>query len=197
MKLIIVRHGQSRWQVEGDAAGNDAPLSALGELQAHRLGEYLRTRETVGRIYASDLRRAQRTAALAAEYLKLPVLLDPDLREFDNWEAGWAPHPQGMWNPAPDAEFKRSYAEFRARIAVALQHIVAACAADGVTPLVVAHGGTIGVMLRLLIGSDTPRMWMWNTALNAVEWARPGWGDYWMLHYLNNQDHLPPFMRTS
>ena len=41
MKLLLARHGQSEWQVRGDDAGEDAPLSSLGELQAHRLGAFL------------------------------------------------------------------------------------------------------------------------------------------------------------
>ncbi len=62
LKLYLVRHGESAWNVKHLYTGRtDVPLSGLGELQAERLGERLRSWE-VKAIYASPLRRAQETA---------------------------------------------------------------------------------------------------------------------------------------
>ena len=77
-----------------------------------------------------------------------------------------------------------------------LQRIVAAHP-DDATVLLIAHGGTIGVILRLIIGSDTPRIWARNAALHAIEWHRPGWGPHWILHYLNCMEYLPQELRTG
>ncbi len=196
MKLLMTRHGQSRWQVEGDRAGSDAPLTQLGELQAHRLGEHLARYYTIEAIFSSTLRRAQRTADIVASYLNMPVREDLDFREFDEWEAGWAPLPISRWDMTPATEeLTPGYGRFRARVLGAMQRAVSPYK-DDETVLVVAHGGTIGAMLRILLGNDTPRSWIWNASINMMEWDRPGREGSWILHYINNMEYLPPFMRT-
>jgi broad specificity phosphatase PhoE len=201
MKLLMARHGQSRWQVDGDVAGMDAPLTALGELQSHHLGEFLAQHYNVGALYSSNLQRAHRTAEIVASYVDLPHNVELDLREFDEWEAGWAPTPGSMWETAPSGEaFSPGYARFRQRVDATLRRVVEAydAAHDPEAPLlIIAHGGTIGVILRILMGSDTPRIWAWNTALHMIEWNRPNWGQGWVIHYLNRMEHLPHFMRTA
>lgn len=197
MKLLLVRHGQSRWQVEGDVAGDDAPLTRLGELQAHRLGDYLAAHAPLTAIYASDLRRAARTAEIIATHLCMPPIADPALREFDAWEAGWAPEPRSMWDTAPNTpELAPGYAHFRARIAAALRRILEP-QPPAARVLFVVHGGVIGAICRILLGSDTPRFATLNTALHELEWERLNWGANWVVNYLNQAEHLPPFMRTG
>ena len=196
MKLLMARHGQSQWQVEGDGAGFDAPLTELGETQAHHLGAYLAEYYPIDAMFASPLKRARRTSEIVASYLDLPVTFDDDLREFDEWDAGWAPLPKAMWDMAPATEeLAPGYSRFRPRVFAAMQRAVESNLGDK-TVLVVAHGGTIGVMLRILFGSDTPRMWLWNASVNLVEWDRPGREGSWILHYFNAMEYLPLSMRT-
>lgn len=196
MKLLMARHGQSEWQARGDDAGEDAPLTRLGELQAHRLGAFLTKGESVTTIVASPLRRAHRTAMIVASHLKLPVHVEPDLREFDEWSAGWAPLPASMWETSPATpDLAPGYDRFRRRVGAALRHIVEGNAGASQI-LLVAHGGTIGAILRILLGSDTPRLWASNASLHLVEWGQAD-REGWVFHYLNNLEHLPPFMKTS
>jgi len=196
MKLLMTRHGQSQWQIEGDSAGFDAPLTTLGEAQAHRLGMYLAQHYTIEAIFASPLKRTRHTSEIVAAYLDLPVTYDDDLREFDEWEAGWAPLPASMWDMSPATEeLTPGYSRFRPRVLAAMRRAVEPYPGDK-TVLVVAHGGTIGVMLRILFGSDTPRMWLWNASVSLVEWDRPGREGSWILHYFNAMEYLPLSMRT-
>ncbi|MBN1487641.1 MAG: histidine phosphatase family protein [Anaerolineae bacterium] len=187
----MVRHGQSQWQVNKDIEGWDSPLSTLGKLQAHHLGKYLAAYEEIDYIVASTLQRAQLTAEITASYLDLPVTLDADLREYERFSEGWAPGPVSAWEAAPLAERSPVYEEFRSRIERAMRNLVGSLEGEQ-TVLCVAHGGTIGVMLRILIGSDTPRIWSANTALHIVSWEQ----DAWTIHMLNQQEHLPLSMRT-
>ena len=196
MKLLLARHGQSEWQVRGDEAGEDAPLSPLGEKQAHRLGAFLVEQASIDLIVSSPLRRAHSTATIVDSYLKLGVHIEPDLREFDEWSSGWAPLPASIWDTSPATpELAPGYARFRRRISSALRHIVESNP-TAAQILVVSHGGTIGAILRILLGSDTPRLWASNASLHLVEWGHAE-REGWVFHYLNNVEHLPKSMRTT
>jgi broad specificity phosphatase PhoE len=84
MKLFIVRHGQTSWNIAGRAQGHaDIPLDPTGQAQAAALA---RAFEGVhlDRVISSDLLRARETA----EAFGRPVETRVDLRErsFGEWE---------------------------------------------------------------------------------------------------------------
>jgi len=65
--LILLRHGQSQWNLENRFTGwIDVPLSPTGEDEARAAGEKLRGRH-IDKLYTSVLRRAVDTATLALE----------------------------------------------------------------------------------------------------------------------------------
>ena len=80
--LWLVRHGESTWNVAGLAQGHndEAELTERGLRQAAEAAAQFGYRR-VRAIYASDLRRAQQTAAAFAAVLGLPVCADVRLRE--------------------------------------------------------------------------------------------------------------------
>ena len=80
--LWLVRHGESTWNVAGLAQGHndEAELTERGLRQAAEAAAQFGYRP-VRAIYASDLRRAQQTAAAFAAVLGLPVRADVRLRE--------------------------------------------------------------------------------------------------------------------
>jgi probable phosphoglycerate mutase len=80
--LWLVRHGESTWNIAGLAQGHndEAELTERGLRQAAEAAAQFGYRP-VRAIYASDLRRAQQTAAAFAAVLGLPVRQDPRLRE--------------------------------------------------------------------------------------------------------------------
>ena len=198
MKLLLARHGQSEWQVKTADGDLNPPLTALGESQAHRLGAYLASSDDrISAIVASPLQRAQRTAEIVASHLGLPVTVEADFREFDEWSAGWAPLALSMWNSLPATpELAPGYSRFRARVALALRRVVGSFD-DTAQLLLITHAGTIGAQVRILVGSDTPRLWMNNTGLSLFEWGHPERGGSWVIHYLNRVEHLPLAMRTA
>lgn len=198
MKLLLARHGQSEWQVKTADGDHNPPLTPLGESQAHRLGEYLAaSEEPVTAIIASPYQRARCTAEIVANYLGLPVVVEPDFREFDEWAAGWAPLAVSMWDMSPTIpELAPGYGRFRARVLGALRRLVGNFD-DTAQLLLVTHAGTIGAQVRILVGSDTPRWWMNNTGLSLFEWGHPERGGSWLVHYINRVEHLSPAMRTA
>ncbi|MDB5033222.1 MAG: phosphoglycerate mutase [Chlorobi bacterium] len=65
--LILLRHGQSQWNLENRFTGwEDVPLSEAGREEARRAGEKLRG-VRIDVVYTSELRRAIDTATIALE----------------------------------------------------------------------------------------------------------------------------------
>jgi 2,3-bisphosphoglycerate-dependent phosphoglycerate mutase len=82
-KLILVRHGQSLWNLEDRFTGwVDVPLTTLGKEEARRAGKLL-TGFKIDVAYTSGLTRAQNTLALIADELgvELPTIRDEALNE--------------------------------------------------------------------------------------------------------------------
>lgn len=153
-RLLLVRHGQSTWNVEGRWQGQaDPPLSPLGEAQAREAAEHLRDVAFDG-VAASDLQRARRTAELLAGALGLgAIALDEGLRERDVGE--WS----GLTRADIDARWPGRLQAWRERrvdrppggevddaFAARILAAVARVAAPGGTRLVVTHGGVIAVL---------------------------------------------------
>jgi 2,3-bisphosphoglycerate-dependent phosphoglycerate mutase len=81
--LVLVRHGQSLWNLENRFTGwVDVPLTAEGEAEARRAGERLNGM-SFDVAYTSTLVRAQETLRLLCETagLDLPVIRDQALNE--------------------------------------------------------------------------------------------------------------------
>ncbi|MBK6881059.1 MAG: 2,3-diphosphoglycerate-dependent phosphoglycerate mutase [Elusimicrobia bacterium] len=82
--LILVRHGQSQWNLENRFTGwVDVPLTPQGESEARRAGEHLKGYQFT-RAFASVLQRAQRTLGLILEVTQqknVPVIKDKALNE--------------------------------------------------------------------------------------------------------------------
>jgi 2,3-bisphosphoglycerate-dependent phosphoglycerate mutase len=69
--LILVRHGQSQWNLENRFTGwVDVPLTDKGEQEARQTGKQLKAQGiVVDKCFVSPLSRAQRTASLIREEL--------------------------------------------------------------------------------------------------------------------------------
>ena len=86
-KIIIVRHGQTDWNVENRFQGHtDIPLNDTGQAQVEKSALVLASLRP-HRLVTSDLLRARQTAAAIAKRCGLPVTIDPDLRE--TYGADW------------------------------------------------------------------------------------------------------------
>ena len=84
MICYLVRHGKDDDTLRG--GWSDAPLTAEGVSQIHRLARRIITDSTmgVGRIYSSDLPRARQTADILSNALGLAVEERPEFRETNN-----------------------------------------------------------------------------------------------------------------
>jgi broad specificity phosphatase PhoE len=102
VQVFLVRHGATDWNLQGRCQGStDLELSEVGIRQAEGIARSL-TDEPVQAIYASNLKRAQQTAAFISLHHRLPVLIENDVRELDH----------GALEGLTFAEIKENHTEF-------------------------------------------------------------------------------------
>lgn len=163
-RWLFVRHGESVANAEGWLAGHvDAGLTRRGEAQATALAGVLDL-DGIGRVYASDSRRALETARLAVAD-RLPILPTPRLRErhLGRWE-GRARRELielGDWDvlltwdrPPPGGECHLDVAR---RVIAFFAEIEGD---DGV--LVVSHAGALRCAIGVLDGMDPDAICRWQ-----------------------------------
>jgi 2,3-bisphosphoglycerate-dependent phosphoglycerate mutase len=82
--LVLVRHGQSQWNLENKFTGwVDVPLTQQGEQEAHRAGKQLKNLH-FDIAFTSNLQRAQKTLAIILGEISqtnLPIIKDKALNE--------------------------------------------------------------------------------------------------------------------
>ena len=189
IRLLMARHGESEWQVRGEVAGSDSPLTALGRRQAEGLGRWLAAKQGVDRIYASPLERARVTAELVAAHVGLPVHFHDDLAEAWFLVASELPvfgSPLSILDSqlVGAQEGGEDYLLFRARVERALREILSA-PPEGTT-LIVAHGGTIETIFRLLLESDNFSVNLGNATLHSLVWYE----QHWCIEFVDRWEHL-------
>ena len=77
-KLILLRHGQSQWNLENRFTGwKNVPLTEKGESEAKKAGELIKKHNiSIDRVFTSVLERANRTAEIAIKQAELNNLLE-------------------------------------------------------------------------------------------------------------------------
>ncbi len=156
VRLVLWRHGQTQWNVEGRFQGqSDIPLDTLGEQQAERAARLLAALQPTV-IYSSDLIRAMATAAPLARLTGLTVISEKDLRERYGglWEGltdveirAQYPVEHSQWLP-PGGEASTAVAD---RAAAAMDRI-AETLAPGSLAVVVSHGAALRLGAARLLG---------------------------------------------
>ena len=84
MRIILVRHGETTWNIEGRYQGQeDTPLSERGLRQGHLLAEGLH-HIPIDVCISSPLQRSYQTCKFCADLHKLPVATDERLLEINH-----------------------------------------------------------------------------------------------------------------
>lgn len=201
MKFYLLRHGQTRWNIEGKIQGKtDIPLNEAGLSQAGFLAAAM---EGCGAkaLYSSPLLRARQTAEEVAEKTGLTVRVLPELQEVDFglWEGNnWAfigqnyPEDYKKWeiNPAgttpTGGEDRRSCQE---RIRNAVEQVIKESAGGDV--IIVAHGGILVYIISYLLRNQSEKreIIVKNASISVIHYNEiTGLG---FLSVLNDTTHLP------
>jgi len=193
--VIVVRHGETTWNVEGRYQGQlDSPLTAIGLEQSHALAARLQDRE-FSALYSSDLGRAARTAEIIGNHTSHAVVTNSALRERH----------LGIFQGLLKSEIRQKFAdEYRLFKSAGAEYVVpggesAAQASvrmiGGVEQLarrhqgehivIVTHGGVASALLRRTLGMPpgAPRRFerrnaSWNVFwFEDAKWFLETWGD--------------------
>ncbi|NUT03643.1 MAG: histidine phosphatase family protein [Hamadaea sp.] len=164
VRLVLVRHGESLWNVEERYQGQaDSGLTPAGIEQAAVAATELRRRfGSAELVVTSDLPRARDTAYA----YERNVIVDPRLREVDvgSWTGRTftevaAEHPADVAAAADGVDVRRgggeTFAEVRARVWAALAE-AAQRAGDGATVVLFTHGGAIRVAAAAALNLPLP-----------------------------------------
>lgn len=187
MKLYLARHGQSIHNRDNNDPGPHSPLTDEGRAQARLLGEWLPANASIHAIYTSPFARARETADIVSAALGLPVRVRDELAEASVFLPDVLPGQPAPWcDPPPTPTLEPAYAAYREQVTSVTRDIITQHPDQEV--LVVAHGGTLATMIRLLLGMDAISIWTENTALHHLAWD----GRRWEIRYLNRREHLGP-----
>lgn len=224
MELVLVRHGQPEWSVDG-ASVSDPRLTDLGRAQAQLVAEHLGG-EHFDHVLVSPLRRARETAEPIVDALDTaPQVLDW-MAEITN--PAWDDEPvevverifaetrartvDELWEGLDGGE---SFHDFHDRVSTGLTGHLAALGArlghdhprlweiddPNRRMLYVAHGGTDAVMIGLLLGIP-PVPWEWerfvsyHASVTMVESVELAGAHAFTLRRLSDLSHLPPELHT-
>ena len=199
MKLYIIRHGQTDWNVQGRIQGRqDIPLNAAGRSQAQMLAKGMEKRPVTA-IYSSPQLRAMETAMALAGNQGVEVIPLPELVEigYGDWEGRtasdiltkerklyeeWWQHPATVAPPGGE-----TLNQVDARCRKAWERIKREMKGD---TAVVAHGGTLAhFIVHLLEGQpDAAEIVVGNASITTIEYD-PVTGQC-SLEGLNDCSHL-------
>ena len=199
-RFIVVRHGQTRWNVEMRVQGQeDSPLTEEGLQQAEAVAQRL-SKERFDVLVCSDLGRALQTAAPIARLCGLAIVKDSRLRErnfgegegllYDESDRRWPDAFSRTRETDPDAVIPggETRRQFHDRVHHAFEALVREYAGKRVA--VVTHGGVLAALYRMVHSIPVGRphkIAISNAAYNAIAFS----ADAWSVETWDDVSHLP------
>jgi len=185
MKLLLIRHGETTYNVQGIIYGHaQIPLNERGQAQAQRLGQRLKNHQ-IHAVYSSDLIRAMHTAESILAHHPITLVTDVALRELDvgEWEHKSVPDVQQhdaeryqQYCAAPGQMIYpggESHQMLQQRVMQAINRYVALHDENDVI-CIVCHGGTIAAIVCTILGLDInlhERIRIDNCAITTIQVA--------------------------
>ena len=216
--LILVRHGETAWNVEKRIQGHlDIPLNDHGRAQAQAVRDAL-AQAPIHAVVSSPLQRARDTAQPLADHLGLQVKALETLAErhfgvlqgqsFESMRENnlEAAHAWARRDPHYTPQGGESLHVFYTRVEAAMQAALA-WAKPGSSVVVFTHGGVLDMVYRMAqqIGLSEQRAWgIPNGGLNKLAHAQAtglrvlSWAEVHHLSHLlpsgagaSSEDHKP------
>jgi alpha-ribazole phosphatase len=179
MKLWLVRHGQTRANLDGVYSGiSETALTGLGIEQALSVGALLQA-APFDKVFCSELGRAQHTANLLLQLRNIPQTIDSRLNEmnFGDWEmrhhrdlqrddaenyAAWCRDWQSVI-PTNGEGFQR----FSTRVSEFAEVIKSQPKDTNI--LIVSHQGVLSLLIATLL--NMPPASLWHFAIEQGAWS--------------------------
>jgi probable phosphoglycerate mutase len=216
IEVVLVRHGQPDWEPDGRAR-DEPELTPLGLAQAEAAARALAA-ERFDACYTSPLRRARLTAEPIEKALgvvakvepwlaeiRLPSLEGTPLEEVQRFFARMRMRDLADWWNGPEGG--ESFRHFHERVTTGIEELLGSHGARRLSQslwavperevrlLLVAHGGSIAVLLAHLLGIDPEpfegeRFQLGWTGVARARTLSVAGANVWSLHSFNARAHL-------
>ncbi len=201
MRLYLIRHGQTDWNVAGRIQGStDIPLNDTGRQQAACLAKGMDNRP-VTQVFCSTLSRAYETAAAIGESQDVPVCRLSELEEvnYGKWEGLTMeeiqkryPKELEQWYLSP-VEVAPPGGETQTQVYERCKRAVARILDQAKGDVaVVSHGATVVFLLEYMLEgtgrSEEDDIIVGNASISTVEYDRES--KRFALRQLNDREHL-------
>ena len=161
MHMVMVRHGQSVWNLDGRLQGQtmDIPLTDLGREQAQQAAEQVAALVARPLLVSSDQVRALQTAHIIAERIGVEPVTTKLAREHHFGELEGRTRAELHAQPVPEGQHINEIAwgggesvqELYARCARLLDHLrTLANSSDSEELVLVSHGDALRVLLAVI-----------------------------------------------
>jgi broad specificity phosphatase PhoE len=179
MKIYLIRHGETDWNLQGRFQGReDIPLNETGIKQAERCGEAFRG-ETFQAVITSPLIRAKKTAQIIAEYVDIDsVMIEKDIIERDfSKVSGMTPKEREAFYASGEIDDKEPFEDLSKRMLSCIKKYAVQYGEGNI--IMVSHGASINSVLASLSEgtTGTGKIILKNTCINII-------------HHNNNQISL-------
>ena len=175
-RLVLIRHGESEGNRERRFTRTpDVPLTDLGRAQVRRAADWIAAGFAPVRIVSSPFARARETAAILADVLRLPVVVEEDLRERSYGQLAGEPYeaarelrgdePIAYWEWCPPGG--ETLVAVSTRAGAALDRVANGAPADDL--VVVSHGAVMHALWRHVTGEWPTRKVVANAGIVVVE----------------------------
>ena len=149
-QLVLIRHGESEGNRDRVFTRTpEVPLTDAGREQARNAADWVARRYQPVRVVSSPFLRARQTAAILADRLRVPIVVEEDLRERSYGELAGQPYaavrecvdydPAAYWRWCPPGG--ETLLEVAVRAGAALDRVAAVAGEDDV--VVVSHGAVM------------------------------------------------------
>lgn len=173
MKIYLIRHGQTDWNIVGRFQGReDIMLNETGIQQAEECGRVL-AGEAFKAIISSPLLRAKRTAEIMAEIIPVEQLLvDEAITERDfKAVSGMTAAEREAYYAAGGIDDKEPFDELSSRMVECIKKYAELFYNDNI--IMVSHGASINSVLSVLSRGETGtgKLWLKNTCINIINYT--------------------------
>lgn len=170
MKIYLIRHGQTDWNLQGRFQGReDIPLNETGILQAQECAEVL-AGEDFRAVITSPLSRARRTAEIIAERLGIAQIISEEgitERDFSK-VSGMTPEEREAFYASGEPDDKEPWEQLCDRMMGALHKYARRFSRDNI--IMISHGASINSVLSVLSNgaTGTGKIFLKNTCINIL-----------------------------
>lgn len=176
MKIYLIRHGQTDWNLEGRFQGReDIMLNATGLAQARECGQAL-AGEKFKAVITSPLIRARKTAEIIAEIVQAEdFIVDEAITERDfKSVSGMTREEREAYYASGGIDDKEPFEDLCNRMIDGIKKYRLSYYNNNI--IMVSHGASINSVLSVLSGGETGtgKLWLKNTCINIIDCDREG-----------------------